>query len=308
MRLFVIGNGFDRAHKLPTSYEDFRQYLLDEYPDSDTDNFTIPEGQTTADGDISYEDVDVVSYLLRLVSNVDGEEWSNLEHSLGYLDYDEIFDSLETVRDNDGDPDHFKNLYNTEDLASGLVEPTLSIAELFSEWIDTIEIEEVDKIDEFSALIDPEKDLFLTFNYTSTLETVYGAQYVCHIHGEQGTELVFGHGNDEDYTEYYLDKYTGSETALRQIDELLKKDTSSAIKKNNAFFEDLEKVSIDRVYSFGFSFSKVDEIYVKEICKRLPRDVTWYLNDFDPSEKRDEYQKIIISSGFSGKFSTYNIS
>lgn len=27
MKLFIIGNGFDRAHELPTDYWDFRSYL-----------------------------------------------------------------------------------------------------------------------------------------------------------------------------------------------------------------------------------------------------------------------------------------
>jgi len=30
MNLFIIGNGFDRAHGLPTSYINFRNYLEDE--------------------------------------------------------------------------------------------------------------------------------------------------------------------------------------------------------------------------------------------------------------------------------------
>lgn len=307
MKLFVIGNGFDRAHKLPTSYEDFRQYLLEQYPDSSADDFIIPEGRMDADGGYIYEDIDVVSYLLRLVSNVEGEEWNTLEHSLGFLEYEEILDSLETVLDDDGDPDLFKNLYNTEDLSSSLIEPTLKIADLFSDWIDTIEIDEVEEIENFSSLIDPEQDRFLTFNYTSTLESVYGAQRVCHIHGEQGTELVFGHGNDEDSTERYMDDYTGSETALSEIDKLLRKDTTSAISKNKEFFEDLMKEPVDEVYSFGFSFSKVDEIYIQEICKSLSEDVTWYLNDHSTPEELKKQQEVILLSGFRGKFSTYHI-
>ncbi len=27
-KLFIIGNGFDRAHKIASSYEDFRKYLV----------------------------------------------------------------------------------------------------------------------------------------------------------------------------------------------------------------------------------------------------------------------------------------
>ena len=31
MKLFIIGNGFDRAHDLPTQYWDFRKYLEKNY-------------------------------------------------------------------------------------------------------------------------------------------------------------------------------------------------------------------------------------------------------------------------------------
>ena len=33
MKLYIIGNGFDRAHHLPTRYWDFRTYLAQHYPD-----------------------------------------------------------------------------------------------------------------------------------------------------------------------------------------------------------------------------------------------------------------------------------
>ena len=31
--LFIIGNGFDLAHGLPTAYKIFRRYILNQYPD-----------------------------------------------------------------------------------------------------------------------------------------------------------------------------------------------------------------------------------------------------------------------------------
>ena len=33
MKLFLIGNGFDRAHGLPTDYWDFRSFLSKVHPD-----------------------------------------------------------------------------------------------------------------------------------------------------------------------------------------------------------------------------------------------------------------------------------
>lgn len=85
------------------------------------------------------------------------------------------------------------------------------------------------------------------------------------------------------------------------------KDTIGATKGNRDFFNSISK-SVDKIYSFGFSFSKVDEIYITEICGKLPtRNVTWYLNEFDDLAKRRGYQKTIKSCGFIGVFDTYPI-
>lgn len=40
---FIIGNGFDLARGLKTSYEDFRAYLQEEYPAADADEFVMPD-------------------------------------------------------------------------------------------------------------------------------------------------------------------------------------------------------------------------------------------------------------------------
>lgn len=49
--LFVIGNGFDLAHGIKTSYEDFHQYLNDDnYPDALFDGYITPESRTIPDG------------------------------------------------------------------------------------------------------------------------------------------------------------------------------------------------------------------------------------------------------------------
>ena len=34
MKLYIIGNGFDRAHQLPTSYSDFARYLNEFQPEA----------------------------------------------------------------------------------------------------------------------------------------------------------------------------------------------------------------------------------------------------------------------------------
>jgi len=308
--LFIIGNGFDLAHGIKTSYEDFHQYLQAEYPDANGDEFTMPESTTMPDGSEYYGDEEVVSYLLYLISNApNGDKWSDLEYSLGILDFDEWFDNIPEIRDEDGDPDYWKNSYNTEDVSSNLIIPTQRITEFFSDWINTIRIERrIANKSDFAAIINKNYDLFLTFNYTKTLEILYQAENVCHIHGEQGSDLLFGHGNDVDYSDANMGKYTGSENALQKIQYALRKDTAGAIENHQDFFGNLSS-SIDKIYSCGFSFSKVDEIYIKEICNRLLTDnIIWYLNDYNTLKQREQYKDNILSCGFRGQFRTYHIS
>ena len=42
--LFVIGNGFDLAHGLKTSYEDFKLYLMEQVADIVEYELVVPEG------------------------------------------------------------------------------------------------------------------------------------------------------------------------------------------------------------------------------------------------------------------------
>jgi hypothetical protein len=304
--LFIIGNGFDLAHGLKTKYEDFHQYLKDTYPDASFDGYNTPEAQMMPDGGIKYDDVDAVGFIIEVISKAEpnGDEWNDLETSLGYLDLCEYLDNWF----DDDDDNEWHEVYRNQDVAVNLVGAVLTITDYFAEWIDTIEIDDIPPISDFEKLIDKENDFFLTFNYTKTLELIYGVKNVCHIHGVQGGELLFGHGNDTDYTEDYMNRHIGAEDYLQDMQRQLRKDTTGAIKRNQPFFNSITN-SVNKIYSFGFSFSKVDEVYMEEICRKLSTDnVTWFLNDFDDLAKRKEYKEIIKSCGFQGKFSTYHTS
>ena len=308
MNLFIIGNGFDLAHGLKTSYEDFRRYLLKEYPDVDPEEFVMPDTYMMPDGGETFDDITAVSFIMRIISLTEGDKWKNVEATLGILDFSECFDWITYDRDSDGDIDPWKQVSQNEDIASNLVLPMTKITEYFSDWVDTIEINDKINIkDDFAKLMDADKDLFLTFNYTETLELVYSAKNVCHIHGMQGEVILFGHGNDIDNSEENMNNCIGAENALDQIKSSLRKNTRSAIEKHKDFFDSIDS-KVDKVYSFGFSFSEVDAIYIERICKRLTNpNVVWFLNSYDDNAMRNEYMKSISNCDYKGKFSTYNV-
>lgn len=302
-RLFIIGNGFDISHKLKTRYSDFQHYLLKSYPDASIDYVVVPEEIIMPNGDLSYNDDEVVSFLLKIISEAenDGEAWSDLENTLGKLEYDEFFDNWNEY----GDDNEWHMAYNNEDIASNIRGAVIKIKEYFSDWIEEIDISSAKPNVGFKKLIDNNNDLFLTFNYTRTLEELYNAKNVFHIHGQQGDELIFGHGNSEDYYDDYMSEYTGSEDHMSELQYELKKDTSTVIQQNKDLFKKLG--SVDEIYSYGFSFSEVDLVYIKEICSQSStKNIRWYLNDYD-SSKFEEFKDKIKKCGFEGEFDSFSL-
>lgn len=81
-------------------------------------------------------------------------------------------------------------------------------------------------------------------------------------------------------------------------------DTSDALLFHQQFFKNLS--GVEKVYSFGFSFSDVDLIYIKEICKNIDvENVRWYINEFDKA-KCESFEEKITSCGFKGEILEYS--
>ncbi|WP_066074135.1 bacteriophage abortive infection AbiH family protein [Neobacillus soli] len=246
-------------------------------------------------------------YLINQAEN-DEAEWKDIEASLGRLDFSEVYDWLDDIVDKDGDINPWKTASRNEDIAEDLIVPTAAIQRYFSEWVDSINISSAEPKQDFKSLIG-DGEQFLTFNYTDTLEEVYGIDEsnICHIHGRQGAEIYFGHGETEDYSEIYMQQHIGSENGLSRIDRQLRKETEKALETNCDFFYNLEELNINKIYSYGFSFSMVDKIYLGEICSLInTEEVIWYFNDYDLSSV-EKYKELLNSCGFKGSFDTFHI-
>ncbi|MDE5420617.1 bacteriophage abortive infection AbiH family protein [Ancylomarina sp. DW003] len=306
-KLFIIGNGFDLAHDIKSSYDNFRQYLEDKYPNMNRNIHSVPEATLMPDGGEVFDDDEVVGFLINVISNIKGNDWRDFETALGLLEYHDFFDSLYEHIDKDGDPDQWKNAYQSEDLAESIIWPSSSVKSYFADWINTINISSgICKQNDFLRIIDSASDYFLTFNYTKTLESLYSVGSACHIHGQQGGEMLVGHGNDNFNSDDYQ---VGAGDSLLRAHSLLRKNTTKAIKRNSEFFNNISTSNITEIYSYGFSFSDVDSVYIKEICDKLPtHGIVWFFNDFDSPKKIDSYKEKLRSWGFKGTFDTYHIS
>lgn len=310
--LFIIGNGFDIAHGLETSYDDFRNYLVKNYNNIKMDELVIPNEKDLPNGGIGYNEDEALSLLFYLINGAEDniDEWKDVEKSLGHLDFDEVFDLIDDVYDKEGDIHGWHTANNNQQLASSLIIPTTSIQYYFSEWVEDLDVTSVKQLKNFNSILN-EEDLFLTFNYTDTLEEIYDIkeEKVCHIHGRKNEEIFFGHGNDLDKTDRHMTKNIGSEDGLNEIQRQLRKKTNMALEGQSEFFEKLEGTFIEKIYSIGFSFGAVDSVYLCEICRSVDTEnVQWYFNDYklDPNKKL-QYEELLIECGFKGEFSTFHI-
>lgn len=304
-KLFIIGNGFDLAHGLPTAYDCFHSYLQEAYPDANEEYTGVPWASMGRHGEEVYDKNDVVGYLMCLMSRTANENWSDFEEALGCLDFSyDLFDPSEFT-DRDGEPDYAHTVYNNEDQASQLAGCVPQILDLFSEWAETIDVTGASPIAEFRRLIDPSHDLFLNFNYTHTLEKLYGIHNVCHIHGTLGETLLVGHGAKPRFDENHWSHYIGSEDGIEFIQDILRKDTAGALDRHRSFFQKLTS-ELSAVYSYGFSYGEVDEVYIKEICRTVPTEpVAWYLHNY-ASDDHDRFKAVLRKCGFKGKFDTFD--
>lgn len=230
--------------------------------------------------------------------------WCQLENSLAHLDFSEFLDDW-WHEDEDDDNYMRDHMFLCEDNANYICTAIMHLDKYFSEWITSVDMKNVKQNIKFKELLNEDTDIFFTFNYTSTLQDIYNCRNITHIHGKVGEKLLLGHGNDNFDEEYYEQNYFGSQNIIYELYTVLRKNTQKAIIENRNFFNSLD--DIDKIYSFGFSFSDVDLIYIEEICKNIKSDVTWYLNSFDGTDKMKKFEAIIKKCGFKGNISSYEI-
>lgn len=314
--LFIIGNGFDIAHGIPTAYNEFRNWVTEQYPDS------LPFSEAT----ISFEEyaqlpIDEVAaeMLVYAMDHASGEDWHDFEDALGRINYYHKLPGPTDEEHNEEDPDHNQKmgqyLLRTDAFSNGIIKSAEECwPEFFSEWIKTVE-EKIEKgvyspKPSLIALFSDPTAKFMSFNYTKTLQHLYGVHVVKHIHNRVGQKLVFGHGDDRaEYDEPYDDEWRSPvySSFLNDFIQFLRKDTDKQIKKYNDFFKKLNH-SIDKVYSYGFSYSKVDSPYLKEVINHISANATWFFTSYEAQNAQEFGKKKIKLRryGFKGSFDSFD--
>lgn len=256
-QLYIIGNGFDLAHGLPTRYQNYHQYLMDNNELWMCNMLEFFFGN----------ELKVTENLL----------WSDLERALGIYDVEDIYDFLQ--EGHTLDLDHIGQ--STGELEAEVEYHFVKICEkfneTFTEWCKSIDLSKTKRIDSLGI---SGNGTFLTFNYSDTLESVYGIgdPQVLHIHGRasKDDELIVGHNKHAsmptDIKEDFYDHEANYNAIVDTINRLEKK-TGKIISNNRRFFDGLN--TIEKIIVIGHSIADVDMPYFEEVNKNVNADSKW---------------------------------
>ena len=249
--LFVFGNGFDLQHNLPTNY--------------DPDLKIIAIGAERFPGEWE-------SY------NVGGDLWSDVEEQLAHPDLELILEHLGQYSpdlSSDRESDRDEIIHEAEQLL------TFPLDE-FAQNADD-KLKDAPPQPKFSDLFCPD-DYFLTFNYTHTLENLYGVDpsRILHLHGEVGvSRLILGYApgslqgteilrewDDEENFEFYRSQAYG--TVAQRMAAFEK------VYQHEAVIEFVSQIAQppSRVFVYGHSFGGVDKPYFDYLVRSF-NDVPW---------------------------------
>ena len=312
--LFILGNGFDIAHGIQTQYSEFRKFIISLYPES----FELRDKIVYLE---EFKGIDAAEFaaeiLLHAMDKASGENWSNFEEALAYVNFNSKL-PFANHKENESDEENIDlmkdYLLYMDILTSGFISCSKIWQEFFRVWIKGIEKQiergQFNCIPALQKLFDSNDAMFLTFNYTKTLQKLYGIKKVIHIHNRIGQKLIFGHGESDTVYNTQITDIT-SEPCISSsfLDDMIlsfKKDTTSPFKKYNDFFKKIDH-QIDNVYSYGFSYGKVDSVYIKKIIECISPNATWHFTRYESDDVESlRVKKIKLRKyGFKGNFGIY---
>lgn len=272
--LYILGNGFDLAHHLPTSYEDFHQWLI-------------------ANRDMNF--VHAFENLYPEVRNNEGR-WCDVESALSKLSLEgavkfdkEYQECSDEIREENSSHD----AYICGDKLRQVIDV---IPSCLYDWAHSIKGSKCIKT--FDLPLDA---YYLSFNYTRTLENIYGidSNMIHHIHGvvDSREELVLGYGKDS----FEEDEYSIciEECYRLIIVNLLRhnKKPVGTILQYPKFQELLKAISkTSYVIVYGQSYSEVDKPYFETIAGSVKDDASWcfYVHDKDKNAFVEKFAKSVV--------------
>jgi hypothetical protein len=264
--LYIVGNGFDRHHGIPSSYWHFGQY----FQRHDPDTFQRLERYFVFDDSF----------------------WNEFEERLASFDIDTLIEDAEQFLVGYGAED-WSDAYHHDyqwEIDQGLEAVTRTMRARFAEWIRQLPIPDISAVAAPLHGLDPSAT-FLNFNYTPSLQRLYGVAdaHIVPIHGaavQADAELILGHGwqrTEKDSRNYRVDPEREDVRVMQGNAQLEKyfsetfKPTTRVIADHRQFFDALGGVT--KISVLGHSMALVDHPYLREILARIDtQTVQWRIS------------------------------
>ena len=317
--LFIIGNGFDLQHGMPTKMSDFKAYIESVYCKDDTSivplsTEMLPDGAIVASNEsLARLIYNLVEYAACLCGD---SEWSNFENYLACIEWEQYFSEVALTVDEciEMDDNPFLGTSLNEEYAGELVEGLGSVPKLFGEWVEDAEnSSNPEPIQDYSSLFSEKDSAFVTFNYTCTLEFTYAIpeDKICHLHGicHYG-DIIVGHGRNEYQGNDPESEFLGIFDACRQAFERLKKNGNQVLEEHYNFLKKATQ-NCKNVFICGHGLGPSDDYFYRFLQTELADDVNIIVFDYkgDSADKikklRDDFDfKNVVAMPLPGSRST----
>lgn len=251
MTLYILGNGFDIAHGLKTSFSDFKNFIHHYKQNDRNDIYLVKE----------------------LYKNLSRDEWNDFERNIVNVNSQTIVE--------------LSRAFGGLDFVSFTL--PLTLQQVMHAFIN----DAMHKWEERRVFNLKDNSLVLSFNYTDMPLLVYNVDHFNYfaIHGSYANSFysseerfIMGHDYYDFKRNEELEKENKDYKKLVQrlekpVDELIKQDKTG-------FFEILksEGYKINEIVIFGYSYSDIDNRYLKEIFRYVNKKVTikaFYYTDND---------------------------
>lgn len=276
--LYIIGNGFDLAHGIKSSYDDYKLFYSTYNVNSCVSSYRIRPKEREYTENIE-KGLDPKLFFRDLSG-----DWSNIEEALGVYDAEQISEDIEQ---DDEDVDFTEKDYKKAVRLKYFFENTIkSLRVLFKKWVDNIDIRVKAKPEQYKFNKD---GLFLSFNYTEVLETLYGIPMnnICYIHGRRGVdkEYIFGHNNELPAItipeeQNYIGYVDIKKEVIDKMNEFVKP-YDECLKTLNHY---IQKAKIEKVIVHGHSLGSVDMVYLEKIVEIIGSDIPWQIDYYHEDE------------------------
>lgn len=286
--LYVIGNGFDSAHNLETSYRYFYDWLLKNGHKEFVD--TIEGIANTLDK----KPLTKEKLRIKLL-------WTDFEAALGRIEASTAIGWLQ---------EKYGNVYNDSEARGKALEKIRktvdSVGPLMKQWAESIDVTQIEKLYNLSN-----ESRYLTFNYTLTLEKRYGIKKnVLHIHGkvkdkdkpsEKEEKLIVGCVQGQDRLAYSADVMDrGVEEDINREFSRFNKPSDQLMRNEISFFKSLNDIT--RVVVLGHSMSNIDEKYLSQVVLSVDKDAHWHFFTYSGKDRKK------VDKFISNKISNHYIS